>query len=77
MVKSSRKTMRKNSIFNRMNKTMKATTNMVKKTVGSIQRLVVGSVRAVGNTSGAISKQAKNTLRSVTFRRGKGRSQRK
>lgn len=71
------RTMRNKSIFDRMNKTMKATRGMVKKTVNSIQRLVVGSVRAVGNTSGAISKQAKNTLRSVTSRRGKRRSQRK
>lgn len=76
MVKSRSKT-RKNTIFHRLNTTMKATTGMVKKTVSSIQNLIVGSVRAVGNTSSAISKQAKNTLKSVTSRRTKKRSQRK
>ena len=70
MVKRQRGT-RKTGILKTVNKTMKATSGMAKKTVGMLQRLAVGTVRAVGRTGAVISTQARKTLRKVQFRRGR------
>ena len=49
---------------------------MAKKTVGMLQRLAVGTVRAVGRTGAVISRQARKTLRKVQLRRGRKASRR-
>lgn len=60
-------------ILKTVNKTMKATSGMAKKTVGMLQRLAVGTVRAVGRTGSVISMQAKKTLRKVRGRKASSR----
>ena len=57
-------------------KTMKVTKGMATKTVGMLQRLAVGTVRAVGRTGSVISRQARKTLRRVRGRKAARRSRR-
>ena len=71
MARRHRGTRKASGIMKTVNKTMKVTTGMAKKTVGMLQRLAVGTVRAVGRTGAVISTQAKKTLRKVQFRRGR------
>ena len=70
MVKRHRGTRRMN-VLKTVRKTMKVTTGIAKKTVGMLQRLAVGTVRAVGRTGAVISRQAGKTLRKVQLRRGR------
>ncbi len=60
---------RMGGIMKTVGKTMKATKGMAKKTVGMLERLAVGTVRAVGRTGAVISMQAKKTLRRVRGRK--------
>jgi len=71
--RGTRKTRRMGGILKTVNKTMKATSGMAKKTVGMLQRLAVGTVRAVGRTGSVISMQAKKTLRKVRGRKASSR----
>jgi hypothetical protein len=67
--RGTRKTRRAGGIMKTVNKTMKVTKGMATKTVGMLQRLAVGTVRAVGRTGAVISMQAKKTLRRVRGRK--------
>ena len=67
--RGTRKMRRMGGILKTVGKTMKATKGMATKTVGMLQRLAVGTVRAVGRTGAVISMQAKKTLRRVRTRK--------
>ncbi len=74
--RGTRKTRRAGGILKTVNKTMKATKGMANKTLGMLQRLAVGTVRAVGRTGSVISMQAKKTLRKVRGRKSSTHSRR-
>ncbi len=67
--RGTRKVRRMGGILKSVNKTMKATKGMATKTVGMLERLAVGTVRAVGRTGAVISMQAQKTLRRVRGRK--------
>jgi hypothetical protein len=77
MARRHRGTRKSGGILNRVNKTVKATKAVANKTVGMLERLAIGTVRAVGRTGTIISSQAKKTLRRVQGRKATRRHRRK